>query len=58
MAEKRDYYEVLGVAKNANADEIKYMGYAKQVLRRSLIRDFRRIGAQQHKDHGDISETL
>ena len=23
MAEKRDYYEVLGVAKNANADEIK-----------------------------------
>ena len=35
-----------------------YMGYAKQVLRRSLIRDFRRIGAQQHKDHGDISETL
>ena len=22
MAEKRDYYEVLGVAKNANADEI------------------------------------
>ena len=23
MAEKRDYYEVLGVQKNANADEIK-----------------------------------
>ena len=23
MAEKRDYYEVLGVAKNASADEIK-----------------------------------
>ena len=23
MAEKRDYYEVLGVAKNPNADEIK-----------------------------------
>ncbi|MBQ2703454.1 MAG: DnaJ domain-containing protein, partial [Alistipes sp.] len=23
MAEKRDYYEVLGVEKNANADDIK-----------------------------------
>ena len=23
MAEKRDYYEVLGVSKNASADEIK-----------------------------------
>ena len=23
MAEKRDYYEVLGVAKNATADEVK-----------------------------------
>ena len=23
MAQKRDYYEVLGVAKNANDDEIK-----------------------------------
>lgn len=32
MAEKRDYYEVLGVAKNANADEIK-KAYRKEIGR-------------------------
>ena len=32
MAEKRDYYEVLGVAKNANADEIK-KAYRKAAIK-------------------------
>ena len=32
MAEKRDYYEVLGVQKNANADEIK-KAYRKAAIK-------------------------
>ena len=32
MAEKRDYYEVLGVGKNANADEIK-KAYRKAAIK-------------------------
>ena len=32
MAEKRDYYEVLGIEKNANADEIK-KAYRKTALK-------------------------
>lgn len=36
MAEKRDYYEVLGVGKNASADEIK--------------KAFRRLAVQHHPD--------
>ena len=37
MAEKRDYYEVLGVAKNANADEIK--------------KAYRKAAIKYHPDH-------
>ena len=37
MASKRDYYEVLGVNKNANADEIK--------------KAFRKLAFQCHPDH-------
>ncbi len=45
MASKRDYYEVLGVNKNANADEIK--------------KAFRKLAFQFHPDHnqGDDSEA-
>jgi molecular chaperone DnaJ len=44
MAEKRDYYEVLGVGKNASADEIK--------------KAFRRLAVQHHpdKEGGDESK--
>ena len=45
MASKRDYYEVLGVNKNASADEIK--------------KAFRKLAFQFHPDHnqGDDSEA-
>lgn len=43
MAEKRDYYEVLGVAKNASADEIK--------------KAFRRLAVQHHPDKEGGDET-
>lgn len=45
MAAKRDYYEVLGVNKNANADEIK--------------KAFRKLAFQYHPDHnqGEDSEA-
>ncbi|MDD3677968.1 MAG: molecular chaperone DnaJ [Dehalococcoidales bacterium] len=45
MASKRDYYEVLGVNKNANADEIK--------------KAFRKLAFQCHPDHnqGEDSEA-
>ena len=36
MAEKRDYYEVLGVAKNANADEIK-KAYRKLAMKHKKL---------------------
>jgi molecular chaperone DnaJ len=45
MASKRDYYEVLGINKNANADEIK--------------KAFRKLAFQYHPDHnqGEDSEA-
>jgi molecular chaperone DnaJ len=43
MAEKRDYYEVLGVGKNASADEIK--------------KAFRRLAVQHHPDKEGGDET-
>lgn len=38
MADKRDYYEILGIGKNASADEIK--------------KAFRRLAVQYHPDRG------
>jgi len=43
MAEKRDYYEILGVAKSASADEIK--------------KAFRRLAVQHHPDKEGGDET-
>ena len=44
MADKRDYYDVLGVAKNASEDEIKkaYRKLAKQYLLTSIKRQMQK----------------
>jgi len=43
MAEKRDYYEVLGVTKNANEDEIK--------------KAYRKLARQYHPDVNKASDA-
>ncbi|HUD10744.1 MAG TPA: DnaJ domain-containing protein, partial [Candidatus Saccharimonadales bacterium] len=44
MANKRDYYEVLGVDKNASPDEIK--------------KSFRRLAVEHHPDRGGQEEKF
>jgi len=44
MAEKRDYYEILGISKNASADEVK--------------KAFRRAAIEHHPDRGGDEEKF
>ena len=58
MAEKRDYYEVLGVGKNANADEIK-KAYRKAAMKYHPDRNpGDKTAEEKFKEAGEAYEVL